>query len=126
MNDVEVLKEGELDYELGSEYKVKFGTSKYKAFLVYIGSKEECVNKESSIISCIQDKSLSGRATKKNSSKAVHEAESNKREECKLKLYESQIATLNENLKQKDTTIKQKESIIIQNEHQVCLTLLSY
>jgi len=100
-NDVEKLDE----YELESQINVRFNNQKYKAMVKFIGTEEQCLQKEEEIIQYLPDQTLKQTIAKKPTGKALAAAINNNQETCRQQQLESEIKDLHNKLKSKEQEI---------------------
>jgi len=102
MNDVEKLDE----YELESQINVRFNNRKYsKATIKFIGTEEQCLQKEDEIIQYLIDQTLKQPIAKKTTGKASAPGINNYQEICHLQQLESEKKDLHNKLKSKEEEI---------------------
>jgi predicted RNase H-like nuclease (RuvC/YqgF family) len=105
--------EQQIDYHLGNVlYYVKFGQSKSKGEILFIGTKVECDEKLEEILSYQTDPSLASKITKKLAPKATEQLLDKNRETCKLQLLEAQVSQMESKIKSLELTLSQKETTI--------------
>lgn len=119
MNKVEVLKSDQTEYELVAVNWAKFGNEKFKAIFIFVGSEQECNERESAITSFTQDPSLKSKISKTTSNKVASLVETSNREQHTVKLYKSEIVSLKEAIKHKDHVLKQNEEKILELEKEI-------
>ena len=125
---IEALKENVYEYTLESElYKVLFPEStkdaaklkKYSAYIIFIGTKDNCDKRELEYVNYCQDTTNKGKITKELSKKQVSEINTANQEECRVKLLESQVVNLESKLKETEKQLQEVQSILSESQDQV-------
>ncbi len=128
MNHVEALKENVYEYTLETElYKVLFPEStkdaaklkRYSAYIIFIGSKDNCDKRELEYLNYCQDTTNKGKITKELSKKQATEINTANQEECWVKLLESQVVNLESKLKETEKQLQEVQSILSESQDQV-------
>ena len=108
------------NYTLKNEYSVNYNngtsTKKYKAILMFIGSKAECEEQENFVITYSMDQNVISKKNKSQTQKTVQDSTNEIREENRTSLLESEIAVLKEKLKETEIKLKESEVKIVKLE----------
>ncbi len=98
MNDVEKLD----DYELDSIVNVKFNGKNYKAYIKFIGTEEQCLEREEEIIKYLPDQTLKQTIAKKPTGRILAASINNNQEVCHQQQLESENQDLHKKVKLRD------------------------